>query len=254
MNLSDLKNKIVLVTGSDKGLGKKFVEYFSINGADIISCSRKKSKEHDVFCENLSKKYKVKIHNYYFDLENFQEIEENLKLMINNFSKIDILINNAGVNFTSLIEMTSLDKLNKIYNVNFFSIFLITQKLLRLLKKGSSPSIINISSSASIENNIGRFAYSSSKVLLNSFTKTLSKEVGRYKIRVNAVAPGLTNTEMMKSTTTEKNINETIKRVSLLRAGEPEEIANLVLFLGSETSSYINGQVISIDGGLNEGF
>jgi 3-oxoacyl-[acyl-carrier protein] reductase len=149
--------------------------------------------------------------------------------------------------------MTTLDKLNKIYNINFFSIFLITQKLLRLLKKGSSPSIINISSSASIENNIGRFAYSSSKVLINSFTKTLSKEAGRYKIRVNAVAPGLTNTKMMKSTTTEKNINETIKRISLLRVCEPEEIANLVLFLGSNVSSYINGQVISIDGGLNEG-
>jgi len=253
MNLSDLKNKIVFITGSDKGLGRKFVENFSKNGADIISCSRKKSSEHELFCKNLSEKYNVHIYNYYFDLENFQDISKNLQLIINNFSKIDILINNAGVNFTSLIEMTTLDKLNKIYNINFFSIFLITQKLLRLLKKGSSPSIINISSSASIENNIGRFAYSSSKVLINSFTKTLSKEAGRYKIRVNAVAPGLTNTKMMKSTTTEKNINETIKRISLLRVCEPEEIANLVLFLGSNVSSYINGQVISIDGGLNEG-
>ena len=253
MNLPDLKNKIVFITGSDKGLGRKFVENFSINGADIISCSRKKSSEHELFCKNLSQKYNNHIYNYYFDLENFQDISKNLQLIINNFSKIDILINNAGINFTSLIEMTTLDKLNKIYIINFFSIFLITQKLLRLLKKGSSPSIINISSSASIENNIGRFAYSSSKVLINSFTKTLSKEVGRYKIRVNAVAPGLTNTKMMKSTTTEKNINETIKRISLLRVCEPEEIANLVLFLGSNASSYINGQVISIDGGLNEG-
>ena len=159
----------------------------------------------------------------------------------------------AGSNFTSLIEMTSIEKLKKIYDINFFSTYLITQKLLKLLKKSSAASIINISSSASIENNIGRFAYSSSKVLLNSFTKTLSKEVGRYKIRVNAIAPGLTDTQMMKSTTTEKNIEQTIKRISLSRVGKPEEIANLVLFLSSNISNYINGQVICIDGGLNEG-
>jgi 3-oxoacyl-[acyl-carrier protein] reductase len=253
MNLHDLKNKIVLITGSDKGLGKKFVECFAINGSEIISCSRKEKKEHKDFCDDLSKKYNVKVHRYYFDFENIDDITKNLQTIISTFSKIDVLINNAGINFTSLIEMTSLEKLKKIYDVNFFSSFLVTQKLLRLLKKSPSASIINISSTASIENNIGRFAYSSSKALLNVLTKTLSKEVGRYKIRVNAVAPGLTNTEMMILTTTEKNINETIKRISLSRIAKQQEIANLVLFLSSETSSYINGQIISIDGGLSEG-
>jgi 3-oxoacyl-[acyl-carrier protein] reductase len=253
MNLQDLKKKIVFITGSDKGLGKKFVEHFAINGSEIISCSRQKNKKHEEFCDDLIRKYNVKVHRYYFDLENVDEFSKNLQTIISTFSKIDILINNAGINFTSLIEMTSLEKLKKIYDVNFFSSFLITQKLLRLLKKSNSASIINISSTASIENNIGRFAYSSSKVLLNAFTKTLSKEVGRFKIRVNAVAPGLTNTDMMTSTTSEKNINETIKRIPLSRIAKQEEIANLVLFLGSENSSYINGQIISIDGGLNEG-
>ena len=253
MQLLDLKDKIVFITGSDKGLGKIFTEYFAIHNSEIISCSRKKNEDHDIFCEDLRKKYNIKLHNYYFDLENNTEITQNLNSIVTNFSKIDILINNAGSNFTSLIEMTSIEKLKKIYDINFFSTYLITQKLLKLLKKSSAASIINISSSASIENNIGRFAYSSSKVLLNSFTKTLSKEVGRYKIRVNAIAPGLTDTQMMKSTTTEKNIEQTIKRISLSRVGKPEEIANLVLFLSSNISNYINGQVICIDGGLNEG-
>jgi len=253
MKLQDLKKKIVFITGSDKGLGKKFVELFAINGSEIISCSRKKNKEHEDFCDYLSEIYNVKVHRQYFDLENADEVTKSLQTIISTFSKIDILINNAGINFTSLIEMTSLEKLKKIYDVNFFSSFLISQKLLRLLKKSNSASIINISSTASIENNIGRFAYSSSKALLNVFTKTLSKEVGRYKIRVNAVAPGLTKTDMMISTTSEKNINDTIKRISLSRIAKQEEIANLVLFLSSETSSYINGQIISIDGGLNEG-
>jgi len=104
-----------------------------------------------------------------------------------------------------------------------------------------------------LENNIGRFAYSSSKSLVNSYTKSLSKEVARYNIRVNAIAPGLTDTEMMTKTTTEKNIEQTLKRVPLGRIAKKQEIADLVLFLSSESSSYINGQVIRIDGGLNEG-
>lgn len=253
MKLPDLKNKIVFITGSNKGLGKKFLEYFSMNGSEIISCSRSKSKEHVNFCDDMRLKYNVKIHNYYFDLENTVDLVKYLKEITNDFSKIDILVNNAGINFTSLIEMTSIEKLKKIYEINFFSCFLITQYLIRLLKKSSSASIINISSSASIENNIGRFAYSSSKSLLNSFTKTLSKELGRYKIRANSIAPGLTDTEMMKSTTTEKNINETLRRISLSRVASQSDIANLVLFLSSETSSYINGQIIGIDGGLHEG-
>ena len=252
MNLPDIKDKIVLITGSNKGLGKVFVESFAENKAEIISCSRKQDSEHEKFCEELKNKYKIKIHNYFFDLENVDEMSSNIKSILTNFSKIDILINNAGVNFTSLIEMTSLERLRKVYEVNFFSTYFITQKILKLLKKSKEPSIINISSSASIENNVGRFAYASSKQILNSFTKTLSKEVGRYKIRVNAIAPGWTNTKMMKETTTDKNVEETIKRISMARIGEPEEIAKLVLFLGSNVSSYINGQIISIDGGLNE--
>ncbi len=252
MNLPDLKDKIIFITGSNKGLGKVFLEKFAENKAEIITCSRKQDTDYEKFCEELRDKYKTKIHNYFFDLENQEEISKNIKSILANFSRIDVLINNAGINFTSLIEMTSLEKLRKIYNVNFFSTYFITQKLLKLLKKSKEPSIINISSSASIENNIGRFAYASSKQILNSFTKTLSKEVGRYKIRVNAIAPGLTNTKMMKMTTTDKNIEETIKRIPIARIGEPDEIAKLVLFLSSNVSNYINGQIISIDGGLSE--
>ena len=252
MNLPDLKDKIIFITGSDKGLGKAFVKNFAENKAEIISCSRKQDVEYEKFCEELRNKYKIKIHNYYFDLENFDEMSKNIKSILINFSKIDVLINNAGINFTSLIEMTSLEKLKKIYEVNFFSVYFITQKVLKLLKKSKEPSIVNISSSASIENNIGRFAYASSKQILNSFTKTLSKEVGRYKIRVNSIAPGLTNTKMMKKSTTDKNIEETIKRIPIARVAETDEIAQLVLFLSSNNSSYINGQIISIDGGLSE--
>lgn len=253
MKLFDLENKTVLITGSNKGLGKKFVEHFSSNGSEIISCSRKKTEDHLSFCADMQAKYNVKVHNYYFDLEVEGDLIKSLKKIINDFAKIDVLINNAGVNFTSLIEMTSIEKLKKIYDINFFSCYLITQSLIRLLKKSSSASIINISSSASIESNMGRFAYSSSKSLLNSFTKCLSKELGRYNVRVNAIAPGLTDTDMMRSTTTEKNINETLKRISLSRIATQSEIANLVLFLSSEVSSYINGQIIGIDGGLHEG-
>ena len=128
MNLPDLKDKTVFITGSDKGLGKTFVESFAQNKAEIISCSRKQDNEHKKFCEDLKNKYKIKIHNYYFDLENVDEMSSNIKSILNDFSKIDILINNAGVNFTSLIEMTSLEKLRKVYEVNFFSTYFLIFK------------------------------------------------------------------------------------------------------------------------------
>ena len=121
-----------------------------------------------------------------------------------------------------------------------------------MIKNKSQSSIINISSSAAIEANQGRSAYASSKSALTTLSKVMSKELSNFNIRVNAIAPGLTNTDMMQKSTSEKYLSETINRISQKRVAEPEEIANSVLFLASDLSSYINGQIIQVDGGLHE--
>jgi len=145
--------------------------------------------------------------------------------------------------------MTSIKKMREIFNINFFSQILLTQKLLNIMIKNKKGSIINISSNAAVECDAGRSGYSSSKAALIAWTKVLSKELGNFNIRVNAVSPGLTNTDMMKKDLSRKVIEDAIKRVPLKRAADPDEIAKVVLFLASDLSSYVNGEVISVTGG-----
>ena len=145
--------------------------------------------------------------------------------------------------------MTKIDEFKKIFKINFFNQALFTQKIIRIMKKDSS--IVFISSSSATDNNLGRSAYSSSKASINSLAQTLSKELGPLKIRVNSVEPGLTETEMMKNNTSKELIDKMINQnISMKRIGLPEEIANVALFLASDLSSYVTGQVIRADGGL----
>jgi len=140
--------------------------------------------------------------------------------------------------------------LKEIFQVNFFSQTIFTQYILKSMIKRKNGSIIYISSSSALDSNIGRSAYSASKAALISQSKTLSKELGSLNIRVNTIAPGLTNTDMMNENTSLEVIKEVTSNLSLKRIGEPNEIANLALFLASDLSSYITGQVIRIDGGM----
>ena len=146
--------------------------------------------------------------------------------------------------------MTSKKNLEEIFKVNFFSQTIFTQYILKSMIKNKSGSIIYISSSAAIDGNKGRSAYAASKAALIAQSKVLSKEVGSNNIRVNTIAPGLTNTEMMIKNTPKTIIEETLSGVSLNRVGNPEETAKAVLFLSSDMSSYITGQVIRVDGGM----
>ena len=145
--------------------------------------------------------------------------------------------------------MTPITKIKEIFEVNFFSQLRLTQKLMKIMIKNKKGSIINISSNAAQECDAGRSGYASSKAALIAFTKVVSKELGSFNIRVNAVAPGLTNTEMMGKDVSKKIIEEAIKRVALKRPAEAEEISNVVMFLGSDLSRYISGEVIFVTGG-----
>ena len=245
-------NKTALITGSNRGLGFNFVKKLSSEGFDVIACSRSRDDNFQKILNEISEKFKNKIYNINFDLKNFDETEKTLNNFISKYEKnIDILINNAGTIHNSLLTMTPIKVVEDLYRVNVVSLIQITQLVVKKMIKNKSGAIINISSSSAKENNFGRSIYSSTKIAVESITKSLSKELSRFNIRVNCIAPGLIDTEMLNDNTSEKSIEQTLKRISSKRIGRPEDISNLLYFLCSKESDYINGEVISIDGGLS---
>ncbi len=200
-----LKNKTVVITGSNRGIGYSILEKFSENGANIIACSRKNEPNFQDNLDKISKKYNNQIKGFCFDLKDMGQVEENANKILELNLNIDVLVNNAGINHVALFQMTSIKKIKEVFDINFFSHLLLTQKIIKKMIKNKKGSIINISSNAATECDIGRSAYSSSKAAIISFTKVLSKELGPYNIRTNAIAPGLTETNMMDENISKKN-------------------------------------------------
>ena len=245
-----LKNKVAVITGSNKGIGKEILKTFSANGADIYACVRNIDDEFSDLISDLEKKYKNKIIPIKLELSNEEEVKNAANEIIKQSKTIDILVNNAGTIHTALFQMTPLKKLEELFKINYFSQTVFTQYISKVMTKKKFGSIIYISSTASIDGNIGRSAYASSKAAMNSHAKVLSKELGSFNIRVNVVAPGLTETDMMSKNTPKNVIEETIAATSLKRIASPKEIANVALFLSSDLSNYITGQIIRVDGGM----
>ncbi len=245
-----LKNKTSVVTGCNRGIGKKILEEFSKNGSDIFACARVIDENFKKITKELETKYNNKIYPIQIDLSDEENVKDAGKKILSNNINIDILVNNAGSIDTSIFQMTSIEKYKKLFNTNFYSQILFTQLVLKSMMKNKKGSIIFISSSSAIDGNEGRSAYVSTKAAINGQCKVLSREVGKYNIRVNSIAPGLTNTDMMKKNTPENVIDQITSQTSLNRCAEPEEIANVTLFLASDLSSYVTGQVIRVDGGM----
>ena len=249
MYLSSLKNKNVIITGCNKGIGKATLEDFAKYGANIFACVRSNSSEFKKFILTLKKKYKVKIYVIKLDLLKKSSISNCVNEIYKINKNIDTLVNNAGMLFNSLFQMTSEKQLQEMFQVNYFSQVYLTQIISRGMTKNKTGNIIFVSSTSGINGDYGRFAYSSSKAAILSTVKTLSKELSNYNIRVNAVSPGLTETDLMLSNTKEDIIKSEIEKISLKRIASTNEIADIILFLASEKSSYINGQNIVADGG-----
>jgi len=245
------KNKTAVITGSNRGLGLKLLETLSSNEYDIIACSRSKSLSFSKKIEEISEKNNNKIFNLNFDLLNKEDTEKTLTEFLNEYeNNVDLLINNAGILKNSLMLMTPSKEVEEIFRVNVFSVILISQIVAKKMIKNKGGNILNISSISAKENNFGRSIYSSSKAAIESLTKTLSKELARFNIRVNCISPGLIDSEMLQKNTTQENINKTVKRIASQRLGTFEDICKLAMFLSSENSNYINGQIIDIDGGI----
>ena len=245
-----LKNKTAVVTGCNRGIGKKILEVFSANGATVFACVRRKDDQFQNYIEVLKKKFNNEIIPIEFDLGDENQVKESANNILSQKRPIDILVNNAATIHTAIFQMTSIKKLREIFEIDFFSQTIFTQYIIKSMIKKKGGSILYISSSSALDGNEGRSAYSSAKAAIIAQAKVLSRELGIYNIRVNALAPGLTDTDMMKDNTPEEKINEINSKTSLKRVAKPEEIANAALLLSSDLSSYITGQTIRVDGGM----
>lgn len=245
-----LKNKTAIITGCNRGIGKKILEIFSENGATIFACVRKNDDNFQKLINNLKTKNNINIFPVELDLNSEESVEKSAQMILKSNQTIDILINNAGIIHNSLFQMTTIDNLKKIFQINYFSLTKFTQYILKSIIKKKRGSIVYIASTSALDNTIGRNAYSSTKAAIISQAHTLSREVGRFNIRVNSVSPGLTETEMMSKNTPEKILKDVVSNLSLKRVADPEEIAKVVLFLSSDLSSYVTGQNIRVDGGM----
>lgn len=245
-----LKGKTAIITGCNRGIGKAIMKVFAEKGANIWACVRKNEENFQEYISALAKKTGVTITPIFFDLADAEQVKAGAKTIISAKQPVDVLVNNAGIIHTALFQMTSIGKMKEIFEVNLFNQILLTQYIVRIMIRQKSGSIINISSSAAIECDEGRAVYAASKAALITFTKVMAKELAAYNISVNAIAPGLTDTDMMRKNTTQDALESTLQRICMKRVGKPEEIASVALFLSSDLSSYMTGQVLRVDGGM----
>ena len=246
-----LENKNVMVTGTARGMGKEMIRVFAENGANVLAFARSETDEHKKYCEDLSNEFNVKVVPYYCDLTDSNRIKEVVQNIMKDKIKIDGLVNNAGITYNALFQMTSIDELRKQFEVNFFAPYILTQYISKLMVRGGGGSIVTISSSAALDCNSGKSAYGSSKAAVLCMTKCISQELAIKGVRANVICPGITETDMI-GTMPDYILDIQNEASSLKHIGKPIDIANTALFLLSDKSSYITGQVFKVDGGVTE--
>ena len=246
MNL--LENKNVIITGGSRGIGKAIAEKFAQNGANIAFTCVKMSEDSLALAKNLEN-LGVKAKAYESDASDFESALNLAENVFNDFGSIDVLVNNAGITKDNLLLRMSEEDFNDVMKVNMNSVFNNTKAVLRQMLKQKNGSIINLSSVVGVKGNAGQSNYSSSKAAIIGFTKSVALELGSRNIRCNAIAPGFIETEMTRALQQDQ-INEWAESIPLKRSGKAEDVANTSLFLASDMSSYITGQVMNVCGGM----
>lgn len=245
-----LKGKNAIVTGSNRGIGQAIIGKFAENGANIFAHARKENLQFEQYCHSLEERFHVRVTPVYFDATNAEEVKGGIKKIVGIEKEIDILVNNIGVvNQVKLFQMTDIKEMREEYEVNFFSQMHITQLVSKLMVRRKQGSIINISSCAGLDGNTGMISYVSAKAAIIGATKRLAIELGNYNIRVNSVAPGLTDTEMGKKMNDQLQ-EEMMKKLIIRRKAKPNEVADAVVFFASDMSTFITGQTLRVDGGM----
>lgn len=243
-----LKGKTALITGAARGIGRSIAIKFAEEGANV-AFSDIVYDEMVSSLENELRSYGVKAKGYASNAANYAESQVLIDLVINEFSRIDILVNNAGITRDTLLMRMSEEHWDTVMSVNLKSVFNLTKAVQKYMLKQSSGTIINMSSIVGVTGNAGQANYSASKGGIIGFTKLVAKELGSRNIRCNAIAPGFIITEMTDKLPEEIK-KEWVNKIPLKRGGTPEDVANTALFLASDLSSYVSGQVINVCGGM----
>lgn len=245
-----LSGKNIVITGTLQGIGRATLEYCANNGANIWACAQLQTEEFENFCQELEVACHVRIKPIYFDLLNPDEIKNAVKSIQSDKEPVDGLVNIAGMAKDAIFHMVSMETMKQVFEVNFFSQILFSQYITKLMLRNPNPSsVIFVSSISAIDGNVGQLAYSSSKAALIGAMKTMSKELASKGIRVNAIAPGVIDTDMNK-VVPQEIIDAKIKTMDIKRMGQASEVASTIAFLVSNLSRHITGQVIRIDGGI----
>jgi len=243
-----LEGKIVLVTGAARGIGKAIAIGCADAGADIAFTDIVKD-ENFVNLENELNSKGIKAKGYVSNAADMNSSAQAVEEILKDFERIDVLVNNAGITRDALLMRMTEEQWDLVINVNLKSVFNLTKAVQKSMLKQRSGSIINVSSVVGVSGNAGQANYSASKAGIIGFTKSIARELGPRNIRCNAIAPGFIETEMTKAIPEEARL-EWAEKIPLKRAGQPKDVADLVVFLGSDMSSYISGQVINVCGAM----
>ena len=244
-----LEGKTALITGAARGIGSSIAKRFAKEGANVAITDLAVNESANSVIRELES-YGVKAKAYASDASNYEQTQEVVKQIIEDFGRVDILVNNAGITKDTLLMRMSEDQWDMVINVNLKSVFNFTKAVQTNMLSNRAGSIINMSSVVGLSGNAGQANYSASKAGMIGFTKSVAKEVGARGVRCNAIAPGFIETEMTAKLP-ENVRKEWAKQIPLRRGGTPDDVANTALFLASDLSSYVTGQVVNVCGGMN---
>ena len=248
-SLNLLTDKVCLITGASSGIGFAIAKLFALNGAVVYVNSSKEDKVEWAVSIIREESKNERVFALSFDINDYETVSDGIRKVYSLHKKIDVLVNNAGIAPSGLTGFTDPKVIESTFKTNVLSLINITQLAVKLMLRKGSGSIINLSSIMGVNGASGMSSYSASKAAVIGFTKSLSKEVAAKNIRVNAIAPGFIDTDMARGID-EKLYEERLSSIGMKRIGSPEDVANMALFLASEMSSYITGQVIGVDGGM----
>jgi 3-oxoacyl-[acyl-carrier protein] reductase len=243
-----LQGKTALVTGASKGIGRAIAIRYAEQGANVAFTYLSSVEQGQALETELASKG-IKAKGYRSDASNYAQAEKLINDVIADFGSLDILINNAGITMDNLLLRLNEDAWDRVINVNLKSCFNTVKAVTKQMMKQKAGSIINMTSVVGLKGNAGQSNYAASKAGIIGFTKSVALELGSRGIRSNAIAPGFIETEMTGKLD-EKVVQSWRDAIPLKRGGKPEDVADACVFLGSDMSSYISGQVIQVDGGM----
>ncbi len=243
-----LEGKTAIITGGSRGIGKGIAQIFATHGANV-AFTYSSSAESALALEKELNAEGIKAKAYQSDAANYEQSQKLAEDVLNDFGSIDILINNAGITKDNLLMRMSEEDFDKVIEVNLKSVFNMTKAVQRTMLKQRNGSIINMSSVVGVKGNAGQTNYAASKAGIIGFTKSVALELGSRNIRCNAIAPGFIETEMTGKLD-EATAQAWREAIPLKRGGTPEDIANACVYLASDLSAYVTGQVLNVDGGM----